>query len=66
MEDNYSNVKFILLCLLISVTCLWIITSTQKTELQMLKSAFLHFVNCPECRNKKSTEAKEENVHSVL
>lgn len=66
MDEGYSNLKTILLCLIISVVCLWIITSSQKTEIMMLRSAFLHFVNCPKCRDKKTTEVKEENVHSVL
>ena len=62
MEDNYSNVKFVLLCLLISVSCLWIMVTTQKTDLMLLRSAFLHFVNCPNCKNKKKDISdKQEN-----
>jgi len=64
MEDN--NLKLILFCLLISVTCLWIMATSQKTEIAMLRSAFLHFVNCSKCQkknlhktDKKETEVKE-------
>jgi len=40
--------------------------TSQKTEIAMLRSAFLHFVNCSKCQkknlhktDKKETEVKE-------
>lgn len=61
MEENYSNVKLVLFCLLVSVSFLWIMVNTQKTDLMILRSAFLHFVNCPNCK-KKNISDKQENV----
>lgn len=62
MEENYSNLKFVLFCLLISVTCLWIMTTSQKTEIAMLRSAFLHFVNCSKCQKKNLHNADKEKT----
>lgn len=37
-------------------------TTSQKTEIAMLRSAFLHFVNCSKCQKKNLHNADKEKT----